>query len=1413
MNFELGIANVSQCHWLLQDATSAWAEGRTCDAFTEIRKTLKNLDTDVKPECTAIDWCFMYDVASACGRQSDAAIFARAGHTKFPNDPMLGLLHAWELAARGKFFESRKLLEHLQTTNTNQARIDAVAAYNFAIVGWRKSAEQAHEKAKRQADDDAFCWYILSRASSRSANWLQSVEEGQQVLKLAPTWTRPRCAQSDSLISIGRAKEAYQLVFDHEEMVPHCMLDITRSMCADSIGEQSKTIDQLEMLLDRWPRSRMTRFAAYYLALLLIKCERNADAIEIVKRYRLKRLDGLDSKPAKQVFIPLPLVAQTHNHCVPTVAAMVAESQEVPATPIDLADAMMTQYGTPIFRMIDHMRSLGFKCVCVKAEESIIEKLLDNGVPLIGTLIGLFNSHVEVICGYHQGLKLFHVRDPMHWFGNSFPYDSLQKRYYESGGLWVLIAPERQSEVQIQDQWIDSVGTAYVDLVRACTRGQLQMAEQAHQKIDDDHPLAFARDQRSRSVVITPGEFQQRLANRKMPQKSADIKLSNIHSMLLRIDDETADEIYAMASTDELNLGDTFLKYIHVRCLIAKHQWERAETELEQLTNIAPGFDNAWQELSNVQSQLGKLQLAQQSLAVAIDIAPDKESYQKRAIELDGGSLSFEQQLQPIQRLIETYPDSPEYFYDFVNVLVDGPDGAQYENALKNCVKYFPRDPIGYEELGKWYWLQQRNDLAKSIMSEGRKLIGEEELPVAIYELSEDQTDASVEAEEKKDEGKNESLESGNHFNSILKKIADRLDDQEKNQHGEHDVREILKWPELDELKKMETDGGMPWWNSVYWRSSTIRHVVNGKSAVCSERQCADAAKSLLPDQNLPGIPERYTCSMLQSVGNVPRLVAGELVAWIDRVCTQKEQFASLVFERAFLLEKMGLFNEAEEQLKELINRHSAYGPAFYRLGQIAASRGDFENALSHYNRCLEITPGNHGSLRELILISQHLQSDQETDFLERRAKLYPYSKSYLYETAFALGRTTGHDSAVERFNLANEFFDDSQQQLLVARYWADVQQFDKALEIVEKTSVDDEDVLIADWIRVDCAVAERNLDKVLDLLQEMEKANPDNTDISDQMARVLRELNPEEAKRFAKKKLLQGHDIMLLAYICIQHESQPEQIAKEIVEQVEPDHQPRIAEVCADALNRPEYFDALIKFLQWTREKFPQLTTLQTTLAVRLSMKGSDKKAEAVAKELFDRDPDNPDFINLYDVTIQDSKPKESIKLFKREFELNGTSDAMCRIARGYQLVGDDKNAKHHYFQTLEINPTDTLAITNLVYGYRVVADDLFDNIHDAIIQGKGIDDQYFLVIAVKVALKLKCKLSEQWYSLALDRLRVAQSDGGFNDEIPLLKRSISAWESLNRNDGAYTCNILDRIWGKWFWPRTAWVAPGSDI
>jgi tetratricopeptide (TPR) repeat protein len=215
-------------------------------------------------------------------------------------------------------------------------------------------------------------------------------------------------------------------------------------------------------------------------------------------------------------------------------------------------------------------------------------------------------------------------------------------------------------------------------------------------------------------------------------------------------------------------------------------------------------------------------------------------------------------------------------------------------------------------------------------------------------------------------------------------------------------------------------------------------------------------------------------------------------------------------------------------------------------------------------------------------------------------------------------------------------------------------------------------------------------------------------------------------------------------------------------------------------------------------------------TYAVRLSMTGRDKDASALIEPVYKKWPDNPRWIRMMGVLTQDRDPSKSVELLKREFELTGNAETLTRMARGYQLMRRHTEAKDHYFKALKLNPLDTLAICNLFYQYKISNDELFEAASSAIKHGLGVDDQYFLCVAVQMANALGRVVPEEWIEVAVRRVQMVRAEGGFANEATFLPDAIAAWIEV-RPDDAQKVNSapswFKRKWSRFFGVGVKWV------
>ena len=1425
MEFEIDCVQNTHLHPLLSEAQDNWIARQPAMAYQSFRKQSDALqDARKAGSLTAHDWRFVVSILNSCSMFNQAKVVAKQGLLDFPEDEELVLESLWELAASGKMFECIERIDnHLERATAHQAsRLESLRVYAYSYSGWRQSASKYEPKALELARADALSFYILSRAASFRSEWKSAVEFGHRAVQLAPKWARARATLSDSLLAVGSKQEALKnLQLLPADATPFFSYGMSEAYAMEAVGEAQIAIQRLESLLREWPvRSRYQRIAETHLLLLLLSENREEEANHFmasrrIKKFPVERQSGVDRKKT----ISLPMIAQSHNHCVPTVAAMVASSQGYPASPIEFAVGMKCNDGTPLWRMIDYMSSIGFSAHCVRPDLNSVEYFIDRNIPLIGSTSGLFSSHVDVICGYDRAINLLHIRDPMHWHGICAYASKIQSRYSGGDGLWALVRNSSSDVSEIPDELKWPEGEAIIRIARAVTNADRLAAEEAFQQIPDDHPLALSRNGYANDVVITQREYDRQLkafAN----WEEEPLKASTMRAILSQIDENNAEDVIKMIDQRVDTFGSKFANYIRCQCFVAQQKWRDAQQLLAVLSRDIPQLESLWRLYSLVEEQLGNAELAESLLKNALDIEPNNVNLNRRLLELKSDEITYDARLARVQELCDASPDNTEGRWLLFKTIIDGGDGLKIEQAMREAIRYFPRQPSCYEMLARWYLRQGRNDLAKQVLLEGRSLLEEVDLPLFDFEIQE-QNDKVLEVA-------GETKETGD-LSSSAPADANKGDEvrtdafTEKMNHvvkmsKELSSAETLKLNETQELIAIDDEGTLPWSQSASFRSWLLgKNLLSPGSSVAEKKNALDEFRSMLPRKAIPGIPESYATLLFDLLEIYPltALHAGVLLEWLRENCPDSSKYPRLEFSRAYLQELSGKLNDAEKTLDSIIERYPTFSASWYRKGQIARSRADLKNAIRFHKKCLFVAPSIDGAMNELIDIYSYLQEPEEQVYREQLLKLYPYSRLSIYRAAAGAGKQANSvDKAIEFIQSQKERMCHEDFVLLQARLLADFEQFDAAANMVATLpSVSSKNASVADWLKVDCYLAKQNFSDAIDALLTILERDKDDQEALDQLVRLYREVQPAKAVTFAKNKLQKGVSNYILAYVFCQYEKDPVKAAIDLLKNLESEPKDRVAAAFGEAFHQNSLHSHLLSYLKWVDTNLPHLVDMRETYAIRLNMAGQNAIATRVAEDLNRLEPDNPRWLRLLGICIQDIDTKKSIEYLKKEFELTGSSDTLVRLGRGYQLCDDPKAARHHYYGALEINPHETLAITNLVFKYNELSPELHRKANEALDHGHGVQDQYFHVCAIKLAKQVRGKVSTSWYATALQRYQLVLNGEGFRDEPSKLKYAILSWANAigDKNTLKKYGSVLDRLSVRFRWPGNDWIPKDS--
>jgi tetratricopeptide (TPR) repeat protein len=898
---------------------------------------------------------------------------------------------------------------------------------------------------------------------------------------------------------------------------------------------------------------------------------------------------------------------------------------------------------------------------------------------------------------------------------------------------------------------------------------------------------------------------------------------TEIRAVLSQMSSTNAQEIWDLMETKREKFGSGFVDFVQAQCLMSLSDWNAAELKLRKVREEVPQLESVWSLCTDVYEQLGDLEQALLCNEVALDIAPDNLRLNKRRVDLESLKIPFDDKLKRALEICQAEPDRTDSCYMLADILQDSGDGLEYESMLKKCVQYFPRDPWCYNQLASWYMAQGRKDLAGKILLEGRLLIGIDELPKWDFELTESElAEAEAQAietaekgEQPTDSSQKQEAESDKPSGPVTEWTSRQLlSSCRQLPPPDLSLDALAEEPETAELRRREANHELSWNDAVLFRAWLLdRAIKSFAHAAVSRQKCIELITQAIPPDRVTGIPEIYARALFSLINtySIEHDAAKLLLDWLDRVCPKSDDHPDLAFEKAYLLERIGQLNRSEQLLQTILKNSPAYAPSWYRVGVIGLSRGNYTEAYNSLKRAVAITPNHIGALTELSQLADHVAPKEKRSWLEAIAKTMPYSSYRCFLVAHHVASDPKDcEAGLAYLDSHLRSLSKNEMDVLKARLLADFEQYDRAMKLIANIPVNDENEFMINWLHVDAKVASRDFEGVLPILETMLEKNPQNEDVADQLARVLRELSLNSAKGFCREQFAKGANLPLFAAVLIADETDPAKVAIETVKSAPDKNQIAVAESFSLMLNDASTMPSLMKFLAWATDALPYALELHETYIVRLSMQHKDKLALSAAKRLLERFPDQPRWSRLVGIVMQDNDPKGSIEYLQREFAATGNADTLTRIARGHQLAGDLTAARACYWKALEINPADSLAITNLYFKFHEVSPTLFENAIIAMERGAGIDDQYFLIVVMEMAKRLNKTVPENWIRLAIRRLELVHAEGGFKDEAKVLPLAITAWLTKRPVDSQYMQkppSLWSRLQAKLTGPGVKWI------
>lgn len=1352
---------------------------------------------------TANDCLLQLELARASGEHKRALAWARFARRRHPDDLLTILFYSRSLLSRHMHGRGIAYLESFADTWARSRRVawTCMLADLHGDAGFQGSALRllAAMEDEPEANEDPLALYHRSCAFEGLRRWPEAIALAERCIEKAPGWLRARGYLVHCLLTQGRAEEARKhLEIGLASGLEDSSFDTTAAMFTFSEGRYDLAERMLRSILERWPESDHLTWARRTLCLLLVESGRYREARE------LQVASGSDLafppipesvETTRHCFIPLPFIAQNRNQCVPTCVAMAAHPQGDRFDPEQLFHEMEGRDGTALWRMREWVEAHGYELVPVRLEAATLRRVLDTtGIPLIGVLEGAFNSHVEVVCGFHEALDVFYVRDPSHWAPVACPAESVLVRYELHGALYAVAKRDNPAALATLREARSDEGEALIDLAAAVSKGNRAAAEAAAARVPGSRATALIRDLTGLRVTLSPKEFR-----RRMESLGRDPEINGLARfralMMLGWHADTLDVLDEVVREQKSTIGRRGLLILALLRARTTGQWELALRLVDRLLLFASSVESFWDHRADILTELGDPAGSRQALEKAIDLAPHTVSYREKLLQRTSDHYTWREYFDHFARLQAEDPHDRRLLWGLAQALQDGPEGLRYEAAARELVQWFPREPDSYLALSNWFGHQGREDLSEAVLAPGRLLL-EGELPAALGEPGKaappghDGVDPGTEPE-----------------------AAPPAKEEWMRRLW---VEPAQRGPALAALLETEEAGSLEWQERAQLLAWRLLHEARPGEAISASR-----AVEILPE-SLPGAPHWFLTTLSSAVTGQSVVlqppVAAAILGWMDRVYPGYRGHVGLWFNRVLLHEAAGRMEEALRDLQALLERYPAHSSALYRMGVVKYRQQDLPAAATFFRRALEVNPGLPGALRLLRDVANTLD-DEPTyhECLERLVVKFPYDFEHLRTRAVARQQKEGLAAALATVEEAAGRFPPALLDTLRARCHLVAESHDEARAILAPIDPRAGDELLREQtlqLRMRLAQIAKDREEILRVCALGLEFWPTSTRLKEIRAENS---EPADARVLLENVLLEGEPSARTAWQFLSlHPEAPDQAARVLIRKAASSRVGSLLDHFGSALSQPELLPRLDSFLTWAWGAYPWHNETAVRLAMHCNINQQSARAVALARELLEREPTNPIHEHLLGRCLIDTDPQAALIHLRHVCERNRSASYLFDLARCEQILKNHDAARAIHREVLEKNPHDSASVTNL-YLLGEPSQFLWPLVNPILEDEIGETDEYFLVVAVHLALAQRETVDPAWLGVAALRLSVLRTHPGFKDEALRLRRAITAWIVKRPEDVAVLAREVrpsrwQSLLARFRWPGTKWVPASGD-
>ena len=490
-------------------------------------------------------------------------------------------------------------------------------------------------------------------------------------------------------------------------------------------------------------------------------------------------------------------------------------------------------------------------------------------------------------------------------------------------------------------------------------------------------------------------------------------------------------------------------------------------------------------------------------------------------------------------------------------------------------------------------------------------------------------------------------------------------------------------------------------------------------------------------------------------------------------------------------LDLRAAFGRYERLLREV----PSLGLAWQRLGRLLEERGENEAALEAYRRALTSQPALAAAIEGLARLERGFgHQEGELRAREMSCRLLPYAFVPFENLVLALLEYRGLSEAIEAIEERRALHHPDDIAAMRARVRAEAGDFVGAEEeLLRRPEAREAQPLHAIIAELLAAEARADEVKTAVLIERGLRLAPNHIHFLLARARELEKKAPGQLEAFYRQALLEGTpDARLLRGLLRRVAGAPLKPCRDLIEAAPLPRRKELVLLLTEVL--PEFTPAeqYREFLAYATDLLPGLVPLLSAYAQSLLAGGRRDEAVAIARRLYELEPESPRWIALLADCLRETAPREAHQFLLKEYEKTGALDCLVEIAASYLRLGESGQAVATYHRVLEESPENPAALVRLFeLGER--PHELFDGLSSLIARGRGFDFRFLHVAAVEVAIAVQRSLPEAWLEGAqrrFEQLRRQTEEAG--DERLRLGLAIAKWlHAYGRKDEAKTYRL----------------------